>query len=107
MRLQSGGCQAELNERTRARSYRMHPASVSHGYRSNESTRNNGGYLRFVALSRLTPAFARRFAVRCSAAAMDAFLARAELSSGVMVSRLRLPPREPIAAIPFRIRSRG
>jgi hypothetical protein len=35
---------------------------------------------------------ARRAAVRLRAAASDAFLARAERSSGVIVSRLRLPP---------------
>jgi hypothetical protein len=46
---------------------------------------------------------ARRFSVRFFAAASDAFFARAERSSGVMVSRLRLPPREPMAAIARRI----
>src|SRR5215831_10904954 len=42
---------------------------------------------RLLAASR-----ARRSAVRFAAAAVDAFLARAERSSGVIVSRLRLPP---------------
>ena len=49
--------------------------------------------------SRYHPAFlaclafdARRFSFRFFAAARDAFLARAERSSGVMVSRLLLPP---------------
>jgi hypothetical protein len=35
-----------------------------------------------------------------------AFLARADRSSGVMVSRLFLPPREPSSAITYRIISR-
>jgi hypothetical protein len=44
-------------------------------------------------------ASANRFAVRFFAAAIDAFLARAERSSGVIVSRLRFPPFAPICAI--------
>lgn len=50
---------------------------------------------------------ANRSAVRLRAAACDAFLARAARASGVIVSRLRLPPREPISAITSRIRSRA
>ena len=42
---------------------------------------------------------ARRAAVRVLAAASEAFLARAERSSGVIVSKLRLPPFAPIWAI--------
>jgi len=42
---------------------------------------------------------ARRFAVRFFAAASDAFFARADRSSAVIVERLRLPPFDPIAAI--------
>ncbi len=49
----------------------------------------------FVRTSRTR---AGRAAVRFRAAASDAFFARAERSSGVMVSRLRLPPIFP----PFR-----
>ena len=52
---------------------------------------------------------ARRAAVRFSAAAMDAFVARAERSSAVMVSRLRfppiLPPLRPISVMTWDIRS--
>jgi hypothetical protein len=48
-----------------------------------------------------------RASVRFFAAASDAFFARAERSSGVMVSRLRLPPREPMSAITCRTKSRG
>src|ERR1043166_8693732 len=51
--------------------------------------------LALLFLARLASA-ARRFSVRFFAAASDAILARAERSSGVMVSRLRLPPFEPI-----------
>ncbi len=46
---------------------------------------------------------ASRFSVRFAAAASDAFLARADRSSGVMVTRLRFPPFDPIAAIASRI----
>lgn len=42
---------------------------------------------------------ASRSAVRFFAAASDAFLARALRWAGVMVSKLRLPPRDPISAI--------
>ncbi len=50
-------------------------------------------FLRFAAfLSGLRPSAARRFAVRFYASARNAFLARADLSSDVIVSRLRLPP---------------
>src|SRR4029077_11814938 len=48
---------------------------------------------------------ARRWAVRFRAAARDAFFARAERSWAVIVSRLRLPPIEPIPAIARRRRS--
>jgi len=48
----------------------------------------------------------RRSAVRFLAAAVAAIFARAERSSGVIVSRLRLPPLEPIAAIACRRRAR-
>ena len=47
-----------------------------------------------------------RSAVRFFAAASAAFLARAVRCSGVIVSRLRLPPFEPIAAIACRSSSR-
>ena len=61
--------------------------------------RNHLRFLTFLSRS-------RRSAVRFFAAAVAAIFARAERSSGVMVSRLRLPPLEPIAAIACRIRSR-
>jgi len=48
----------------------------------------------------------RRDYLRFFAAAVAAFLARADRSSGVMVSRLFLPPREPSSAITCRIISR-
>jgi hypothetical protein len=48
------------------------------------------------------PSLARRTLVRFLAAAIEAFLARAERSAGVIVSRLRLPPIFP----PFRPISR-
>jgi hypothetical protein len=61
-------------------------------------------YLRFAFLADLVArSAARRLAVRFCAAAVDAFLAREVRSSAVMVSRLRLPPLEPIAAIACRI----
>jgi hypothetical protein len=44
--------------------------------------------------------------LRFFAAAVAAILARAERSSGVIVSRLFLPPREPSSAITCRIISR-
>ena len=51
---------------------------------------------RFAAcLSRFNPSRARRFAVRTSAAARDAFFARAERSSGVMFLADALPPCRP------------
>src|ERR1700722_7367047 len=56
--------------------------------------------------SRFRPSLARRSAVRFFAAAVAAFFARADRSSAVIVSRLRLPPLEPIAAIACRMRSR-
>jgi hypothetical protein len=54
-------------------------------------------FVEWVVLSQPTFLGARfdaasRFWVRFFAAASEAFLARAERSSGVMVSRLRLPP---------------
>jgi|ERR1700722_10194245 len=58
-------------------------------------------HLRLAFFSR-----ASRSAVRFFAAAVAAILARAERSSGVMVSRLFLPPREPSSAITCRIMSR-
>lgn len=52
-----------------------------------------GTHFRFLAtFSRLTPSLARRFAVRFSAAALDAFFARAFRSSGVMFFAASLPP---------------
>ncbi len=60
----------------------------------------SAGYLPFCFFP-ASPA--RRSAVRFFAAAADAFFARAERSAGVMVTRLRFPPFEPIAAIAFRI----
>lgn len=51
---------------------------------------------RFAArLSRCNPSRARRFAVRTSAAARDAVLARADRSSGVMFLADALPPCRP------------
>lgn len=64
---------------------RLEPCVVGDAKRSD--------YLLFAAFfSRLMPSAARRFAVRFSAAAMDAFLARAERSSGVMFWADALPP---------------
>lgn len=54
----------------------------------------------------LARSLANRSAVRFFAAALDAFFARADRSSAVMVSRLRFPPFAPIAPITCRIRSR-
>src|SRR5580700_4631048 len=61
----------------------------------------HANYFRFALRS-----LAKRSAVLFFAAAIAAFLALAERSSGVMVSRLRLPPFEPIAAIACRSSSR-
>jgi hypothetical protein len=56
--------------------------------------RQQSGYFRFAAFfaGLASASAAKRCSVRFFAAASDAFLALADRSSAVMVSRLRLPP---------------
>jgi hypothetical protein len=57
-------------------------------------------------LAKLAGSLANWSAIRFFAAASDAFLARAELSSAVIVSRLRFPPFAPISRVTPRSRAR-
>lgn len=77
------------------------------GTRTHKATHPLDNYLDFLAADAfLALTFVNRFLARFLAAARDAFFARATRSARVMVSRLRLPPFEPICAIAFRIRLR-
>src|SRR6185436_841696 len=82
-------CTTERHHRART----IRAPAARHGSRPFLRTRYKTPHFRFAAVfSRLTPSLARRFAVRCSAATLDAFFARAFRSSGVIFFAAVLPP---------------